>query len=325
MDPSASTSRGGSALSVGLLLSLVLSATIAFTPAATMGAGRVSPGDWAASTCEAIDDWTSEIDDREVDAYPIEEDDPRLERRHLQTLFETELEETDNLLEHLEDAGEPDTEHGHAIARDLRHAFRQLRSGVRQLLGDAIGIVGPNRQAFLDKRAALARNVADTGVGLYADLGQVASTFPPRLTRAISDEACEPFDEWALFFGDVASDLSEGDCFSEVPGGPEAPSGDQFVAVVPCATTHTSEAFADVEFSEPSGAEYPGDEGLSMRATEECRERFDNYVGSEYESSSLQIRYLYPSAENWEVDDRFVTCILVAPDGISESAKGSAL
>jgi hypothetical protein len=290
-----------------------------------MGAGRVLPGDWAASICEAIDDWTSEIDDREFDAYPIEEDDPRLERRHLRTLFEAELEATDNLLKNLEDAGEPDTEGGNAIARDLKQAFRQLRSAVRQLLRDAIGIVGPNRQAFLDKRAALARNVADTGVGLYDDLRQLASTFPPRLTRAIYDEACDPFDEWALFFGDVASDLREGDCFSEAPGGPEPPSGNQFVAVVPCATTHTSEAFADVEFPEPSGAEYLGDEALSMRASEECRERFDNYVGSEYGSSSLQIRYLYPSAEDWELDDRFVTCILVAPEGISESAKGSAL
>ena len=324
MDGSASTRRGRSALSLRLSLSCVLSATMAFSSAATM-VGRVSPGGWAASICEAIDDWASEIDDREVDAYPIEEDDPRLERKHLRALFEAELEETENLLGNLEDAGEPDTEGGKTIAGDLRRAFRQLRSGVRQLLRDAIGIVGPNRQAFLDKRAALARNVADTGVDLYDDLAQVASTFPSRLTRAISGEACDPFEEWALYFGDVASDLIEGDCFSEVPGGPEPPSGNQFVAVVPCPTTHTSEAFADVEFSEPSGAEYPGDAALSTRATEECHERFDNYVGSESESSSLQIRYVYPSTEDWELDDRAVTCILIAPDGISESAKASAL
>lgn len=317
--------RPRSTPSLRLLLLLGLAVGMAGVPGTAFGRGGVSSSDWAASVCEAIDDWTSEVDDREFDAYPIEEDDPRLERKHLRALFEAELEETETLVERLEDAGEPDTQRGHAIARDLRQGFRDVRSALRRLLRDADRIVGPDRQAFLEKRAAVAHNVADAGVGLYDDLGHVASAFPPRLARAISDEACDPFAESALYFGDIVSEVSEGDCFSDVPGGPELPSGQQFVAVVPCVTGHASEVFANAEFPEPPGAEYPGDEALGMRANEECRERFDNYVGSEYESSSLEIRYLYPTADDWDVDDRFFTCILTAPDGISTSAKASGL
>jgi Septum formation len=308
-----------------LLAFLFFNVTI--TPAAALGGTGVSPGRWAASVCEALDEWATEIDDLELDAYPIEEDDPRLERNHLRVLFEAEIEETDHLLDKLERAGAPNVDSGKKISRDLRQAFRDVRAAMRALRREATRIVGSDNQSFLDNRAALARNVADAGIDLYKDLGQVASRFPPQLTQATSDEEdCAPIEDWALFFGEVAVDLTEGDCFSRAPGGPELSPGKAFVVVVPCATPHTSEAYADIDLSGGApDAEYPGEEAVNARAGEECRQRFNGYVGRDYDSSSFEIVYLYPTAEDWELGDSFLVCALLSPTEISRSAMGSGL
>jgi Septum formation len=309
-----------------LLLFASLFFNLTILPAAAVGGIGTTPSRWAASVCEALDAWASEIDDLELDAYPIEEDDPRLERRHLRVLFDAEIGETDHLLKELERAGAPSIDRGKTISGDLRQAFQEVRSAMRELRREAIRIVGSDIEAFLENRAALARHVADAGVDLYKGLGQVASQFPPQLAQAVSEEEdCAPIEDWAIFFGEVAVDLVEGDCFSQAPGGPELPPGTGFVVVVPCATPHTSEMFAEIELPDAPDAAYLGEEALNARAGEECTQRFSGYVGRDYESSSFEIVFLYPSAEDWELGDRLLMCALVSPAEISRSAMGSGL
>jgi hypothetical protein len=252
----ADSSRGRSGVSLRLVPLLLVLGGMTFSPAAAAGGSRVSPSRWAASMCDAIDEWGSDIDDLELDAYPIEEDNPRLERSHLRALLEGEVGATDHLLTKLERAGEPSVKSGKTIARDLHQAFREVRSAMRRLRREATRIVGSDKRTFLNNRAALARNVADAGIGLFKDLGQIASRFPPQLTQAI-EEDCDPIEEWALGFGDVRFDLIEEDCFSAAPGGPEQLGGNEFVVVVPGATPHTSEIFADVALSDPLDAATP--------------------------------------------------------------------
>ena len=58
-----------------------------------------------------------------------------------------------------------------------------------------------------------------------------------------------------------------------------------------------------------------------------CLERFEAFVGKDYESSSLDIATLYPSAESWQQSDREVVCAVYDVDAekLTGSVKGLRL
>jgi hypothetical protein len=95
-----------------------------------------------------------------------------------------------------------------------------------------------------------------------------------------------------------------GDCFdnssafeeevSELPG-------------VPCSQPHDYETFAVFDVSIDS---YPSEESMIELAYDSCLERFDPFVGTDYDSSILEIITLYPTDESWQQDDREIVCAL---------------
>lgn len=94
-----------------------------------------------------------------------------------------------------------------------------------------------------------------------------------------------------------------GDCFDD--GSAFESEEVNSVAGVSCAKPHDNEVYAVFDVAEQT---FPG-EALAGIAHEGCLARFEGFVGNDYESSSLDIATLYPSAESWsQQNDREVVC-----------------
>lgn len=118
-----------------------------------------------------------------------------------------------------------------------------------------------------------------------------------------------------------AFDVRVGDCFDDVDT-----SNDEVSSVpgVPCSDPHDNEAYAvfDVEVES-----YPGDDGMWELASGSCMEHFEGFVGTDYDSSSLDIFPIYPSPQSWKENDREVICSVFDMDAekLVGSAKGRGL
>ena len=105
------------------------------------------------------------------------------------------------------------------------------------------------------------------------------------------------------------SPLSVGTCLfrgSQRSADPE----DRPVYVTDCATPHQGEIFHNLVLDPAPGATYPGDTPVSALADQICVDAFASYIGTDFESSRLNILYFYPSAETWADGDRTVVCIV---------------
>ena len=96
--------------------------------------------------------------------------------------------------------------------------------------------------------------------------------------------------------------IRAGDCFDDSMG-----FGDEVSSLpgVPCSEPHDNEAYAVFELAASS---YTDEESMWELAHQSCMERFEAFVGRDYESSSLDIFALYPTAESWANNDREVVC-----------------
>ena len=111
-----------------------------------------------------------------------------------------------------------------------------------------------------------------------------------------------------------------GDCFDNTHSFASDQGGEvTTLPGVPCSEPHDNEVFAifDVDYNA-----FPGDEPMAEIAFDQCLERFEGFVGLEYESSVLDITALYPSATSWAQDDREVICAIFDMNG--EKRTGSA-
>jgi len=99
-----------------------------------------------------------------------------------------------------------------------------------------------------------------------------------------------------------AFDVQVGDCFNDVSSYSEQIAS---LPGVPCGEPHDNEAFAvfDVRIEN-----YTNEDAMLELAYDSCLERFEAFVGRDYESSTLEITTLFPSAESWIQDDREVVC-----------------
>src|SRR5215510_8685518 len=93
-----------------------------------------------------------------------------------------------------------------------------------------------------------------------------------------------------------------GDCFDD--GSTFDDENVNSVPGVPCSDPHDNEVYAVFDVAMTT---FPGD-AMSDMAHEGCLQRFEAFVGTDYESSSLDIATLYPSAESWRENDREVVC-----------------
>lgn len=129
-------------------------------------------------------------------------------------------------------------------------------------------------------------------------------------TGAIVDAGT--IDAFHMRVGDCFDDSSSGDGeISSLPG-------------VPCGKPHDNEAFAVFDLKL---AGFPGEDEMIDIAYEACSERFENYVGRDYESSTLDFFPIYPTSASWQQDDHEVICAAYDMDEakLQGSVQGLAL
>lgn len=103
-----------------------------------------------------------------------------------------------------------------------------------------------------------------------------------------------------------AFDIRLGDCFNDSA---DADDGTEVYGVdaVSCTEPHDNEVFAVFDLDLKS---FP-DDAMSDITFEECIQRFEPFVGSDYSSSSLDITLMFPTEQSWnEMNDREVVCAL---------------
>ncbi|QIK71150.1 hypothetical protein G7070_01175 [Propioniciclava coleopterorum] len=92
---------------------------------------------------------------------------------------------------------------------------------------------------------------------------------------------------------------------------------------VPCDKPHGWEAYAEKQFGIDDA--FPGDAVLAGEAEQYCVDSFEGYVGADYDTSSLEMQYLYPTEQSWtRLVDRTITCLVGTPAlDLVGSVKGS--
>ena len=94
---------------------------------------------------------------------------------------------------------------------------------------------------------------------------------------------------------------------------------------IPCTDPHDNEVFAVFDVNQST---YPEGEAMESLAYDSCLERFELFVGRDYESFSLDILSMYPTRASWTLQhDREVVCAVhdMEASKLSGSAKGRAL
>lgn len=119
-----------------------------------------------------------------------------------------------------------------------------------------------------------------------------------------------------------AFQMRVGDCFDD--GSAFDDDSVDSVPGVPCSKPHDNEVYAVFDVTADS---FPGD-AMAEMAHEGCVARFQEFVGRDYESSSLDIATLYPSHDTWHgQNDREVICAVYDIDAkkLTGTTKGSSL
>jgi len=108
------------------------------------------------------------------------------------------------------------------------------------------------------------------------------------------------------------TDLRVGDCLKDVNA--VSSSGVSKVPVVPCTTAHNGEVFATTS---------DGDTSDKSFAEDFCTQQFPNYIGTDFNSSTLDVEYFQPPSAS--SSNKTLTCIVYHSDGTtdSKSLKGS--
>lgn len=121
-----------------------------------------------------------------------------------------------------------------------------------------------------------------------------------------------------------AFQMRVGDCFDDGSVFAEEDNQVNSVPGVPCSKPHDNEVYAVFDVSMTS---FPGDQ-MGDVAHEACLERFESFVGKDYQSSTLDIAALYPTRESWNgQNDREVVCAVYDMDAkkLTGSVKGLRL
>ncbi|MEV7597774.1 DUF4190 domain-containing protein [Kitasatospora sp. NPDC089797] len=114
------------------------------------------------------------------------------------------------------------------------------------------------------------------------------------------------------------SALKAGDCYTspEVAGKTDG-NGDEtvyWVRRVACSERHNGEVAGTARVPD-AGGRYPGEAVVRERAAALCRTVLDDYALDQWAvPDGMDDVYLYPSAGNWAVGERYVTCAFEDPD-----------
>jgi hypothetical protein len=112
-----------------------------------------------------------------------------------------------------------------------------------------------------------------------------------------------------------ANDFEAGECTNDDLTGSVSE-----IDTVDCDDEHTAEAFAQFDLDD---GDFPGVDEVNEQATEGCQgDRFEEYVGTDYDSSIYIASSINPSEDSWDSGDRTVICVI---SGSTEGAlDGSA-
>lgn len=104
-----------------------------------------------------------------------------------------------------------------------------------------------------------------------------------------------------------AFEIRVGDCFNDASFPADGVDAEiSSIPAVPCEESHDNEVYAVFDVAI---AEFPAGDGMFEIAFDGCLQRFESFVGREYETSALDIYALYPTSESWtRVGDREVVC-----------------
>jgi hypothetical protein len=104
--------------------------------------------------------------------------------------------------------------------------------------------------------------------------------------------------------------IQVGDCFDD----PDETGVVYNLDAVPCSQPHDNEVFASVPLA-GVWLEYPGQSVVDGYAYEQCSgDVFDEFVGTPYFDSSLDVFTLTPTQESWDQGDREIICALYRLD-----------
>ena len=121
--------------------------------------------------------------------------------------------------------------------------------------------------------------------------------------------------------------LEVGQC-GDVPGlrvgGPLDPAA---IATVPCEQPHDVEVAAVLEHPAGPTLDFPGQEAVDAYATDQCIVRFEDYVGTPYERSALDVAFVAPDEDGWNDGDRRIACVVYHVDfsDLTGSVEGTGI
>jgi len=113
-----------------------------------------------------------------------------------------------------------------------------------------------------------------------------------------------------------ANSIKVGACFTDVSGDTVST-----IKTVACTKPHDSEVFLNQKMS---AVTYPTHDDWTGLVQQYCLPAFASYIGVDYNDSSLDISYFYPSSTSWSQGDKTLTCYATDPSGgLTSSLKGS--
>jgi len=117
-----------------------------------------------------------------------------------------------------------------------------------------------------------------------------------------------------------------GDCFDDTRSLSSEDGGEiTSLPGVPCSEPHDNEVYAVIELTTTT---FPQGEAMSEMAFDSCLDRFESFVGLDYDSSTLDILTLYPTEDSWNIqNDREVVCAVYDMNAakLTGSAKDTSL
>lgn len=105
--------------------------------------------------------------------------------------------------------------------------------------------------------------------------------------------------------------LAAGSCLSGVHQGAAITAGS--TKPIDCSVVHENEVVGAFEYA--GGGGYPGQSVLLAYAQAPCLQAFADYVGIDFQASSLDMIAVTPSDLSWIKGDRTISCVAVDPKG----------
>lgn len=115
--------------------------------------------------------------------------------------------------------------------------------------------------------------------------------------------------------------LEVGDCFNDNQGTSDTVTS---VKKPECTEEHDNEAYFVFDLSDDEFPEYD-ETAIGEAADEGCAAEFEEFIGGDYDTTSLDYAYYLPSSESWSTGDREILCLAYDLDGpVTGSLKGKA-